>query len=327
MEKVSTIFINNLPPNTIQEELIEKFNEYGAVKDVRLLRSNNGELRGYAFLDYNTEEEANRAINEGNDTKFHGYKIKVERTRRQLGDPPRFKHHLRDRPPLSGGGIASSQSASYVRRREDSPLMQSSPPRNRNIIYGQNYSENSPPRPQQYRPEAFVHKVSPNNGYSNIPQYPPPYRYRDSPPPRYRSERDYPYEPRRYVDRDYEIQRDYSYRDRDRRNPRDRMMYRDSPPQQPPLRRIRDDYPYDPPMPQGRNGSYRDHNEDSPPVHRRIIKDDSPPPLPRRILDDDDDDSPLPPRRIIADDDSPLPPPPRRIIDDDSDSPPPKNSK
>lgn len=318
MEKVSTIFINNLPPDTIQDELIAKFNEYGVVKDARLLRSNNGELRGYAFLDYNTEEEALRAINEGNDTKFHGYKIKVERTRRQLGDPPRFKHHLRDRPPL-GGGIAGSQSASYIRRRDDSPILQSSPPRSRNINYGQNYSEKSPPR-QQYRPEAFVHKMPP----SGYPQYPPLYRYRDDSPPRYRSDRDYLYEPRRYIDRDYDMGRDYPFRERDRRSPRDRMIYRDSPPQQPPIRRIRDDYPYDP-IPQSRNSNYRDRIEDSPPTQRRIIKDDSPPP-PRRILDDDD--SPPPPRRIIADDDSPLPPPPRRIIDDDSESPPPpKNSK
>ena len=318
MEKVSTIFINNLPPDTIQDELIEKFNEYGAVKAVRLLRANNGECRGYAFLDYDTEEEAIKAINEGNDTKFHGCKIKVERSRHQLGDPPRSKRHLRDRPPINGG-IANSQSASYIRRREDSPMMQS-PPRSRNIVYGPNYQDNSPPH-TQYRSEAYIHKIPPSN-YSNIPQYPPIYRYRDSPPPRYRNERDYPYESRRYIDREFEMGRDYSFRERDRRSSRDRMIYRDSPPQQNPgIRRIREDYPYDPQIPsQSRNSNYRDRIEDSPPIQRRIIKDDSPPP--RRILDDDDD-SPLPPRRIIADDDSPLPPPPRRIIDDDSPSPPP----
>lgn len=320
MEKVSTIYINNLPPDTTQEELTEKFNEFGAVKAVRLLRANNGECRGYAFLDYDTEAEAVRAINEGNDSKFHGCKIKVERSRHQLGDPPRPKRHLRDRPS-PGGGITGSSSASYIRRRDDSPLMQSSPPRGRNIIYGQSYTDNSPPRPQQYRSEAFIHKV-PINGYSGIGQYPPPYRYRDdSPPPRYRGERDYPYEPRRYLDRDYELERDYSYRDRERRNPRERIIYRDSSPQQPSaIRRIRDDYYETQLQPQRRSANYRERIEDSPPVKRRIIKEDSPVPPPRRIYDDD---SPLPRRRIIEDDDSPLPPPPRRIIDDDS--PPPRN--
>ncbi|OHT14244.1 hypothetical protein TRFO_15395 [Tritrichomonas foetus] len=289
MEKVSTIYINNLPADTTAEQITEKFNEYGQVKSVRLLQTSSGECRGYAFLDYQTDEEMNKAIAEANDSEFRGNRIKVEKSRHQLGDPPRSKRMAPSRP-VSEYRYRDSQQRRY---RDDSPEL------------------------RRYRTEAYL--PPPNSRYRD--DSPP--RYRDA---REFSTRDYPSKYSNFPDRDFP-EREFS-RESSRGGFHDDFPsenYRRMPPSSiddsPPYRRIQpssSSFRDEPRIYRGYPSGDR-VLDDSPPPRR--IRDDSPPP--RRIIEDSPpprriiDESP-PPRRII--DESP---PPRRIIDE---SPPPRRA-
>lgn len=321
-DRVSTIYINNLPADTTQEQVSDMFNNYGKVKSVRLLLNDAGECRGYAFLDYATDEEMNRAISEANDAEFRGNRIKVERSRHQLGDPPRSK---RMGPPR--------QMPDYRYSNRD---------RDRDRNQPRRYRDNSPDIQGRYRPEAYAID-SPNAPISSggpIPMSssvryrddsPPSRRYRDDFSPRYRDDPvitysqssakrdrdDSPPYRRMPSDRDLDRLDRYDRIDRERyRDDRDRIDRIDRYDR---IDRDRLDRDYAPRY----YRNYSERNDDSPPPIRRIL-DDSPPPPPRRIIDVD---SPLqspshPTRRITPFDDSP--PPFRRARDDYTreDSPP-----
>ncbi|OHT07869.1 hypothetical protein TRFO_23726 [Tritrichomonas foetus] len=275
MEKAATIYINNLPSDTTPEQVTDKFNEFGKVKSVRLLRTTSGECRGYAFLDYQTDDEALKAIYEGNNCEFRGNRLKVERTRHQLGDPPRSKRSHQ------------SYRLEYGRYTTDRPH---SP-----------YSARRGPRdesPEYRRSHRLDHGFDGRSFIQNGARY-----IDDSPPPRYRDE----------FARDRRSSSHFRVRP-DRINDRIPVRYDDRFPDKISDRNI-DIIIDHSPHSQSQSRSYRYPRDVSPPprrivssdrhidehhIYRRII-DDSPPP--RRIIDD-----PQPPRRIIEDS-----PPPKRI--------------
>lgn len=315
MEKVFTIYINNLPADTTQEQVTEMFNAYGKVKSVRVLTNEAGVCRGYAFLDYGTDEEMNRAIAEANDAEFRGNRIKVEKTRHQLGDPPPRSKRM--------GPPRSMPDYRYSNRDRDQP---------------RRYRDNSPEM-GRYRPEAYAID-SPNAPISSggpIPlsssvryrdDSPPSRRYRDDFSPRYRDDPVITYPQSNPSKRDRDDSPPYrrmpSERDLDRLDRYDRIdreRYRDDRDRIDRIDRYdridRDRLDRDYAPRYYRN--YSERNDDSPPPIRRIL-DDSPPPPPRRIIDDSP--PPHPTRRITPFDDSP--PPFRRARDDYTreDSPP-----
>ncbi|KAK8889071.1 Protein phosphatase PP2A regulatory subunit B [Tritrichomonas musculus] len=313
MEKVSTIYINNLPPDTTQEQVAEMFNKYGKVKSVRLLMNDSNQCRGYAFLDYATDEEMNRAIIEANDAEFRGNAIKVEKSRHQLGDPPRSKRLGPLRINEYRYSNRDRDRDQHRRYRDDSPEM------------------------RRYRPEAYaIDPSAPASSGAPVPlsssvryrdESPLSRRYRDDFSPRYRDDPVISYQSKRDRDDSPPYRRIPTDRDLDRYDRYDRIdreRYRDDRDRIDRIDRYdradRDRLDRDYPPRFYRN--YSERNDDSPPPIRRIL-DDSPPPIPRRIIDDSPPPSPPhPTRRITQFDDSP--PPLRRVRDDYAreDSPP-----
>ncbi|CAH1403451.1 unnamed protein product [Nezara viridula] len=75
---MSRIIIKNLPTNVSTDKLKEKFSEFGRITDVQLKYTSDGKFRNFAFIGFETEEEASNAI-AALDKSFIGtHRIQVE---------------------------------------------------------------------------------------------------------------------------------------------------------------------------------------------------------------------------------------------------------
>lgn len=87
----SKVFVGNLDFKTTREEVEKLFTQIGPVKDVFLpMDRETGRPRGFAFVEFETEEAAAQAIE-----KFHQY---------ELGGRPLRVNAAEDRPRREGGG-------------------------------------------------------------------------------------------------------------------------------------------------------------------------------------------------------------------------------
>lgn len=103
--KPSTVYINNLPIGTSEVQIRDKFCVYGAITAIRMPTLTK---RGFAFVDFATEEESQRAIDALNGTEFLGNIIKVEKTRHKYGDNPHLKRQAQQQGQQQGHGKGSS---------------------------------------------------------------------------------------------------------------------------------------------------------------------------------------------------------------------------
>ena len=72
------IYIGNLSPDISDEDLKDAFSEYGHIKSTKVIKDNyTGKSKGFGFVEMFNDEEAKKAIDELDDAKFDGYKIKV----------------------------------------------------------------------------------------------------------------------------------------------------------------------------------------------------------------------------------------------------------
>jgi len=87
----SKVFVGNLEFKTTQGEVEELFAQAGSIREVFLPADRaTGRPRGFAFVEFETEEEAVRAIE-----KFDGY---------ELGGRALRVNQAEDRPPRGRGG-------------------------------------------------------------------------------------------------------------------------------------------------------------------------------------------------------------------------------
>jgi RNA recognition motif-containing protein len=89
-----SIYIGNLSYEVTQEDLSQVFAEYGTVKRVQLPTDREtGRVRGFAFVEMETETEENSAIEALDGAEWMGRDLKVNKAR------PR-----EERRPAGGGG-------------------------------------------------------------------------------------------------------------------------------------------------------------------------------------------------------------------------------
>ena len=72
------LLIKNLAFETNKEEIRKLFKVYGQVKNLRLPTKIDGTLRGFAFIEFMSHEEAQKAFKELQNTHFYGRKIVIE---------------------------------------------------------------------------------------------------------------------------------------------------------------------------------------------------------------------------------------------------------
>lgn len=76
------LYVGNLSYSVTEEELREYFAQAGTVKSVALIRDRDtGRSKGFAFVEYETEEEAQKAIGMFNGTELHERTLTVNQAR------------------------------------------------------------------------------------------------------------------------------------------------------------------------------------------------------------------------------------------------------
>lgn len=84
------LFVGNLAFQTSEKDLQDYFAQAGAVTSVNLMLDKiSGRSRGFAFVEYATPEEAQKAIEQFHDKDFQGRKITVNVARPREERPPR----------------------------------------------------------------------------------------------------------------------------------------------------------------------------------------------------------------------------------------------
>ncbi len=105
------LFVGNLSYQTGENDLQDYFAQVGAVKSVNLMMDRvTGKSRGFAFIEFSTPEEAQKAIERFHNKDFQGRAISVNVARPREERAPR-----RDRPDFHGG---SSSGGDRGERRE-----------------------------------------------------------------------------------------------------------------------------------------------------------------------------------------------------------------
>jgi cold-inducible RNA-binding protein len=76
------LYVGNLPYTIGENDLQELFAQVGGVESVSVMRDQaTGRARGFAFVEMNTEEGAQKAITELNDSQFGGRNLTVNEAR------------------------------------------------------------------------------------------------------------------------------------------------------------------------------------------------------------------------------------------------------
>ena len=84
------LFVGNLSFQTGENDLQDYFAQAGAVCSVNLMLDKaTGKSRGFAFVEFATPEEAQKAIEQFHDKDFQGRKITVNVARPREERPPR----------------------------------------------------------------------------------------------------------------------------------------------------------------------------------------------------------------------------------------------
>ena len=90
----SRLFVGNLSYQTMENDLQEYFSQAGVVSSVNLMLDKfTGKSRGFAFVEFGSQDEANKAVEMFHNKEFQGRQLTVNIAR------PR-----EDRPQRSGGG-------------------------------------------------------------------------------------------------------------------------------------------------------------------------------------------------------------------------------
>jgi RNA recognition motif-containing protein len=94
MSNEARLFVGNLSYQTMENDLQDHFSQAGVVTSVNLMLDKfTGKSRGFAFVEYSSSEEANKAVE-----MFHGKDLQGRALTVNIARPKE------DRPPRSGGG-------------------------------------------------------------------------------------------------------------------------------------------------------------------------------------------------------------------------------
>lgn len=78
-DEFKTIFVGRLNYTTTEERLRKEFELFGSVDTVRLVRDLKGKSRGYAFVTFMRERDADYAIHKAQDRRIDNRRILVDR--------------------------------------------------------------------------------------------------------------------------------------------------------------------------------------------------------------------------------------------------------
>jgi U1 small nuclear ribonucleoprotein len=74
----STLFVARLSYETTDRKLKRELEQYGAVKDVKIVTDTEGRPRGYAFVEFEREDDMAEAYKRANGRKIDGRRVVVD---------------------------------------------------------------------------------------------------------------------------------------------------------------------------------------------------------------------------------------------------------
>jgi cold-inducible RNA-binding protein len=90
------LFVGNLSYQTMQQDLEEHFSQAGVVTSVNLMLDKvTGKSRGFGFVEYATDEEAAKAIEQFHNKEFQGRALTVNIARPREERAPRWSSDRR----------------------------------------------------------------------------------------------------------------------------------------------------------------------------------------------------------------------------------------
>jgi len=102
----SRLFVGNLAFQTMENDLQDYFSQAGVISSVNLMLDKfTGKSSGFAFIEYSSPAEANKAVEMFHNKEFQGRPLTVNIAR------PR-----EDRPPRQGGGYREDRGERRERR-------------------------------------------------------------------------------------------------------------------------------------------------------------------------------------------------------------------
>src|SRR6058998_4225032 len=91
MNNESRLFVGNLSYQTMENDLQEYFSQAGVVTSVNLMLDKmTGKSRGFAFVEFSTPEEANKAVEQFHNKEFQGRALTVNIARPKEERPARW---------------------------------------------------------------------------------------------------------------------------------------------------------------------------------------------------------------------------------------------
>ena len=76
-----TLFVYRLGKNVDENLLKYEFEEFGTIKEVKIIRNRKGENKGYGFIEYERTKDFREALEKGNKKKINGRHVYVEEER------------------------------------------------------------------------------------------------------------------------------------------------------------------------------------------------------------------------------------------------------
>ena len=76
-----TIFVYRLEKNIDENLLKREFEDYGQIKELRIIKNNKGISKGYGFIEYVKNKDFRKALENGNKKKINGRLVYVEEER------------------------------------------------------------------------------------------------------------------------------------------------------------------------------------------------------------------------------------------------------
>ncbi|OBZ91397.1 Polyadenylate-binding protein, cytoplasmic and nuclear [Choanephora cucurbitarum] len=79
----TNVYVKNLSDDVTDEQLAELFNQYGKTTSAIISRDEDGRSRGFGFVNFEDHDEAATAVDQLNETEFHGQQLYVSRAQKK----------------------------------------------------------------------------------------------------------------------------------------------------------------------------------------------------------------------------------------------------
>jgi RNA recognition motif-containing protein len=117
--KRDTAFVKGIPESTTEDDIKSAFGKYNPT-EVRIIRKNSGDLKGFAFVSFDTEEHQSAAVKENRNIMIKGEESRVafalprranNRRFGRQGPRPKSGPHRAPRAQSTGGPIGAGPTA------------------------------------------------------------------------------------------------------------------------------------------------------------------------------------------------------------------------